>query len=95
MIQTSQILSFIKDVNDYDDGFDSKLTLLINASIAKLKAEGIENVFTEGDNMADLYMTCISLNIEMLENKSADMQYLQSLYVTYVVTLRNACSSKV
>ena len=83
-----KILLGIEDTTLYDD----RLEMLVGGAISKLENEGIENDFTEGDNLAFDYLICVSYQVALDLNLDIDLQTFYVQYITRVNTLR--CSKK-
>lgn len=83
-----KILLGIEDTTLYDD----RLEMLVGGAISKLENEGIENDFTEGDNLAFDYLICVSYQVALDLNLDIDLQTFYVQYITRVNSLR--CSLK-
>lgn len=96
MLGTEYVLSFVKDYNDYEDTdiFDSKLKRLISASMGRMQAEGIPNIFDEDTDEGNMYCSCVALRCEIDNNRDADCTMLRSLLLSDEIILREWATLK-
>lgn len=68
--------------------YDDQLTILVSGAIAKLKNEGVDNVFNQGsDNYYD-YLVCVRYQVACDMDLDIDISRLKEQYITRVNTLR-------
>lgn len=74
----------IYNTNLYDD----QLNILVNGAIAKLRNEGVDNVFTQGSENYYDYIVCIRYQVACDMDLDIDISRLKEQYITRVNTLR-------
>ena len=90
MATLQQITNDVKNVlpiantNLYDD----ELTILVGGAIAKLKNEGVDNIFDYGSNNYYDYVVCIRYQVACDLDLDIDISRLKEQYITRVNTLR-------
>ena len=90
MLSNSYITNKVKVLLGIEDTtlYDARLELLVGGAISKLENEGIENDFTEQDNLAFDYLICVSYQVALDLNLDIDLQTFYVQYITRVNTLR-------
>lgn len=68
--------------------YDTQLDILVKGAKSKLKNEGVDNVFSQSDDIAMDYIVCIAYQIAKDMDFEMDFNKTQEQYITRVNTLR-------
>ena len=83
------ITNQVKQLLPIEEGYDNQqLLILIKGAKAKMKAEGVDNIFDDKDDFAYLYVICIAYQISKDMDFNIDLNKLNEYYITSVNTLR-------
>ena len=92
----SQIINDVKSVLPiYDTSlYDEDLNIIVNGAVAKLKDEGVANVFDYQSPDYYNYITCVRYQVASDMDLDIDLERLKAQYITRVNTLRCTLSQK-
>ncbi|MDO5332094.1 MAG: hypothetical protein Q4E99_05380 [Bacillota bacterium] len=83
------ITNQVKQLLPIEEGYDNQqLLILIKGAKAKMKAEGVDNIFDDQDDFAYLYVICIAYQISKDMDFNIDLNKLNEYYITSVNTIR-------
>lgn len=92
----SQIIADVKSVLPIYDTqmFDTDLNIYVNGAMAKLKDEGVDNVFDYQTPDYYNYITCVRYQVAQDMDLDIDIDRLKAQYITRVNTLRCTLKQK-
>lgn len=91
-----QIIADVKTVLPiYDTSlYDADLLIIVNGAVAKLKDEGVDNVFDYQTPDYYNYLTCVRYQVASDMDLDIDLERMKAQYITRVNTLRCSLSQR-
>lgn len=91
-----QIIADVKTVLPiYDTSlYDADLLIIVNGAVAKLKDEGVDNVFDYQTPDYYNYITCVRYQVASDMDLDIDLERMKAQYITRVNTLRCSLSQR-
>lgn len=91
-----QIIADVKTVLPiYDTSlYDADLNIIVNGAVAKLKDEGVDNVFDYQTPDYYNYLTCVRYQVASDMDLDIDLERMKAQYITRVNTLRCSLSQR-